>query len=153
MDFQIIQELLDILMMVLFTQQKAIRKRLGPDFQDSQLQEGFDYVAKEYLSHVVSDIKDENTLELVVCCVDEGFRRHNVASEMLKFIFNNENYKNKTIQLTVLAENEAARKLYSQNGFVYKYEIIDGEEQIEIRKGFAAEGLERPDVCKMYRKA
>lgn len=125
---------------------ESIRKRLGPTFQDSQLQEGFDYVAKEYLSHVVKDIDEKNAVELVVCSVDEGFRRQKVASNMLNYIFDDEKYNNKTIQLTVLAENEAARNLYLNNGFDY---IYDEKGIIEITKGFAAEGLEKPEVCRM----
>lgn len=138
-----------------------IRTRLGPDFSDNgPLKEGFDDVEGRYFKTIGTDKnkkgkkgKTEKTVELVVCCVDEGFRRHDVASTMLDTIIE-ELYADKNIILTVLADNEPAIKLYKNKGFDYKdTEKIKGKDVPIKEKGFAAKGLKEPEVYKMIRYA
>ena len=81
---------------------------------------------------------EDDTIELVACCVEEGFRDKKIADKMLQELINE--HRNKSIQLTVLSNNDAAIALYTNNGF----ETIG-----KPVPGFAAEGMVKPICQKM----
>lgn len=121
---------------------EAIRKRIGPDLLPERIVEGFNHASDEYFSQFHKEHPDENKVEIVAFCVEEGFRRKHVGSALLSFVV--EKYGEKTIILTVLADNTAAISLYKHHGFA----VIN-----EKKEGFAPVGLHCPDCMEMERPA
>ena len=118
----------------------AIERRIGKDLLPESQLEGFRYASAEYFSKLNNVGAD--TIELVACCVDDGFRRKHIASKLLAALV--EQYGGKTIQLTVLSENTAAIALYEKFGFRIVETDIDG---------FASAGLKKPKCTVMKRPA
>ncbi len=117
-------------------EKEKISKRIGPDLLPERIKEGFNHASDEYFSLFHKEHPDENKIEIVAFCVEEGFRRKHVGSALLSAIV--KKYGKKTITLTVLAENEAAISLYKHYGFAVT---------VEEKPGFAPVGLHEP-VCK-----
>ncbi len=118
---------------------EAIRKRVGSDLLSESLLEGFNHASKNYFETFENNPL-KNAIEVVACCVDEGFRRKHVASAMLTEL--NKRFGNKIIRLTVLDGNNAAIDLYEKKGFVKVGEPVEG---------FAPLGLRKPMCIKMER--
>ncbi len=118
---------------------KSIEKRIGFDLLTESLKDGFYYVSNEYFSKQIN--VEDNMIELVACCVDEGFRRKNVANKMLDYIVNQ--FHDKPIRLTVLKNNDAAIELYKKHKFKTVESDIDG---------FAPAGLKKPKCNVMIRE-
>lgn len=120
---------------------EAIKKRIGPDLLPERIEEGFQHASKEYFAKHTPETLAPDTIELVACGVDEGFRRKKVAKRMLEKLI--ELYQEKTIVLDVLADNKEAIHLYESVGFV--------KQGMEF-SGFAPEGLKAPACWRMTRK-
>ena len=121
---------------------ELIAERLGGEFLNAQRKEGFDHGVKEYFRKVVQHDEGDDYVELVACCVDDGYQRKGIAGKMLKKLI--EINDGKTIRLTVLSDNEAAIELYEKNGFVVVEDDVDG---------FGPKGLKPPKCKIMERKA
>jgi len=119
---------------------EAIRERLGKDDLAKQRQEGFDHAESDYFKHITERNPGENHIELVACCVDEGYQRKGVAKAMLDKLV--EIAGDRPIRLTVLFDNEAAINLYSKKGFTVIEDDIDG---------FSPKGL-IPPKCKIMER-
>ena len=118
----------------------AIINRVGKELFSENLLEGFNHASKEYFESFENNpLKD--SIEIVACCVDEGFRRKRIASAMLTELINR--FGNKIIRLTVLENNYSAIQLYEKKGFVKVGESIEG---------YAPLGLRKPMCIKMERK-
>ena len=120
---------------------EEIKRRVGADLMTPSMAEGFEYASKEYFSHFVDNNLDDSSVELVACCVDEGFRGNHIADGLLNQVITD--YEDKTIRLAVLSDNATAIRLYEKYGFRIKAE----------EKGFASKGLEKPDCYVMERPA
>jgi len=121
---------------------EAVKKRIGTDLLPERIEEGFHHASKEYFEKHTPETIGPNTVELVACGVDEGFRRKRVARHMLETLI--EMHQGKTIVLDVLASNQEAIHLYESVGFV---------KQGKEFAGFAPEGLKAPMCWRMVRKA
>lgn len=118
---------------------EAIRKRVGENLIPGNLLDGFSYASDEYFGKFgKKPLKD--SIEIVACCVDEGFRRKHIASALLAEL--NKRYGDKVISLTVLQSNASAIELYEKNGFIQVGKPFDG---------FAPQGLRKPTCIKMER--
>lgn len=118
-----------------------IKRRVGGDLMTPSMAEGFEYASKEYFSNFVDNNFDDSSVELVACCVEEGFRGNHIADGLLNKVITD--YGDKTIRLAVLSDNAAAIGLYEKYGFRIKAE----------EKGFASKGLEKPKCYVMERQA
>lgn len=118
---------------------ESIEKRIGADLLSASIKDGFHHASNEYFSKL-ADVED-NMIELVACCVDDGFRRKSVATEMLNYLI--EQFGDKRIRLTVLENNEAAIDLYEKHGFRKIKSDVDG---------FAPAGLKKPKCNIMIRE-
>ncbi len=118
-----------------------IENRIGKDLMPDRIKEGFANASENYFRKIVSDDLKNDTVELVACSVDEGFRRKGIGRKMLLAMA--EKYSEKTIILDVLCENTIAIRLYESVGFV---------KQGEPFGGFAPEGLEAPMCWRMIKK-
>lgn len=85
---------------------KRIRKRIGSDLLPERIVEGYNHASEEYFRVIEATKLEENTVELVACAVDEGFRRKGIGKKLLLAMI--EIYKGKTIILDVLSENKPA---------------------------------------------
>ena len=117
---------------------EACIKRIGKQYLPDNIVEGFSHASDDYFSHYCNGDLGEDAIEIVAFSVHEGFRRKGIASRLLDEVI--EEYKNKKIQLTVLASNDIAISLYSSKGFVKIGEPTEG---------FAPLGLQKPMVYKM----
>lgn len=98
--------------------------------------ESFAYASEHYFSKLN---QRTDTIEIVACCVDNGFRRKHIASAMLTEIL--QEYQNSRIELSVLSENEDAIRLYEKLGFV----------KVGVSfEGFASPGQKKPLCWKMF---
>ncbi len=102
--------------------------------------EGFENASENYFKKIEEENLDESKVELVACTVDEGFRRKGIGRKMLEAMI--DTYSGKEILLDVLCDNNTAIHLYESVRFV---------KQGGAFKGFAPEGLERPDCWRMVR--
>ncbi len=121
---------------------EAITKRIGPDWLPEQYIEGFNHASKDYFGKLYHPNQNDDAVELVALCVNEGFRRKRVATALMNGLI--KEYGSKTLYLTVLADNEAAITLYKKFGFVIR-------ETKEPVLGFASEGLQKPECYIMER--
>ncbi|QTE67644.1 GNAT family N-acetyltransferase [Clostridiales bacterium] len=120
---------------------EAIKKRVGDKYLPTNQLEGFDYASEKYFEDICKRKDGEEWIELVACCVEEGFRGKGIGEEMLQKLI--QLNPGKTIRLTALADNEAAIALYKNNNF----------KTIEDNKdGFAPRGLHAPKCIVMERK-
>ena len=62
---------------------------------------------------------------IVTLFTDKNYRRHGVATQLLKFALIDDEEKNKTIYVDTLSENDAAIKLYKKFGFSPVVKIKD----------------------------
>lgn len=120
---------------------ESVLSRMGDALDKSQV-EGFKDVSEMYFGGTESKKLDDNEIELVACCVDDGFRRKSVARKMLAHII--ENHRGNTIRLTVLEDNVAAIKLYEKSGFI----VVKKDED-----GYAPKGLIAPKCFVMRRES
>ena len=118
-----------------------IKKRIGEKYLPANQQEGFDYASEEYFKDICKQEGYEDCIELVACCVEEGFRGKGIGEKMLEQLIK-DNAKKK-IRLTALADNSTAIDLYKKMGFVTT---------VEEKKGFSPRGLHRPKCVEMERK-
>lgn len=119
---------------------EKIKKRVGSDLLPERQEEGFIHASDHYFGKFYEEKPDPNTIELVACCVDEGFRRKHIATALLTELI--QQYGNKNIRLEVLCNNDAAIKLYEKYGFARTGNAFDG---------FAPEGLQAPKCYQMER--
>lgn len=54
-------------------------------------------------------------IDIYTIAVDEGFKRHGIATKLIDYV--KENYDYETITLEVRSKNDAAIKMYQKNGF------------------------------------
>ena len=118
----------------------AVKKRIGPELLPESQEEGFSHASHEYFSQFYQREPDESRVELVACCVDEGFRRRHVAEALLTELIRQNG--DKTIRLEVLCANGGAIRLYEKFGFVRVGDAFDG---------FAPKGLQKPKCYIMER--
>lgn len=118
---------------------ETIKKRIGNKLYSDEVREGFDYASEDYFSKIIN--VENNMIELVSCCVNDGFRRRGIAAKMIGFIVEN-NY-DKRIRLVVLSDNTAAINLYKKHGFT--------ECEVDV-DGFAPDGLIKPKCTVMIRE-
>ena len=79
----------------------------------------------------------ENHVEVVACCVMPGFRKMGIGERLIRWL--REEYRDCKLTLTVLADNQAAIRLYGKCGFSVTEQL----------KGFSLEESSRPDCCRM----
>ena len=123
---------------------KTIKQRIGAHYLPENQEEGFDYASEHYFEEICDKSMEPDCIELVAFCVEEGFRRKHIGNAMLDKLI--ELYPDKTIELTVLANNASAIELYEQKGFT-NYQC-DKENK---GTGFAPKGLRKPMVNHMRR--
>ena len=116
----------------------TIRERIGEKYLPKNQEDAFNYTSEHYFEAECNKSMDDHSVELVALCVEKGFRRKNVGSAMLTKL--TEMYKDKTIRLTVLADNHGAIHMYEKKGFT-----IVGDKF----SGYAPQGLEQPDCYLM----
>ena len=122
--------------------QEKIKNRIGSEYMQGQLEEGFDYASEHYFSKIGKNSTNDYA-ELVVCSVNQGFRRIHVASDMIEFILNSKvKLEKEKIRLSVLSDNKAAIRTYESKQF---YSIAENV------PGFAAYGLDPPLTIIMER--
>lgn len=120
----------------------AIRTRVGTELLPERLLEGFNHASDKYFSKFKKDNPDQDEIEIVAFCVDEGFRRKKIGSALLGEVV--KRFAERKITLVSLDDNAAAIHLYETKGF---------SKEPETFEGFAPAGLRRPICCRMIRPA